>query len=87
MKINATDNLTPLPELARRVAAPAADAQDAATFTDAAALTKKLAETADVRAEAVARAQSLIAAPTYPPEKTIRSIAALLALNLKSDDK
>lgn len=87
MQINATNNLTPLPERPRRVAKPSITAQDAATFTDAEALNDKMQATTDVRAEAVARAQALIAAPQYPPEKTIRSISRLLAANLDANDQ
>jgi hypothetical protein len=87
MQINATNHLTPLPERARPVAEHSTEAQDAATFSDAKALDQKVRETADVRAEAVALARSLIAAPTYPPEKTIRGIANLLASNLQSQDE
>lgn len=84
MQIQATNNLTPLPERARRLTEPSLDAQDAAIFTDTEALDQKLRATDDVRADMVARARSLITAPAYPPEKTIRGIANLLASNLQS---
>lgn len=87
MKINAANNLTPLPERALRVSEPSKDTPDAATFTDTEALAQKLREAQDVRAEAVARARSLIVMPDYPPEKTMRGIANLLAIHLKVENE
>ena len=87
MQINATNNLTPLPERTRRVAGSSTTPQDTATFAGAESLDKKMSAAADVRSDEVARAQALIAAPQYPPEKTIRSIAKLLAMNLDPDNQ
>lgn len=87
MQINATNNVTPLPERARRVAEPSTDRRDAATFTDTEALDQKLRAALDVRADALARARVLIAMPDYPPEKTMRGIANLLAIHLKVENE
>lgn len=85
MQINATNNLTPLPERSSRVTKSSVDTQGAAIFTETEALDQKLRETADVRADEVARARALIVAPDYPPEKTMRSIANLLAIHLEPE--
>jgi len=82
MQINATNNLTPLPELARRTAAPLADQQDAAVFTNIDAIHQKLNQSPDARPEAVALARALVANTAYPPDVTIHGIANLLANKL-----
>ncbi|HMJ88965.1 MAG TPA: hypothetical protein VK530_04080 [Candidatus Acidoferrum sp.] len=87
MQINATNYLKPVHATDRRAAAPATAAQDAAIFTDIAALSARLSATPDVRPEAVALARSLIAQSSYPPEATIRGIANLLALNIRSENE
>jgi hypothetical protein len=87
MQINATNNLTPLPERRRQVTEPPTITRAATTFTEIDALERKITATTDVRAEAVAHAKALIAQPEYPPERVIRSISRLLAMNLESDDK
>lgn len=87
MHINATNNVTPLPERARQVAEPSMNKGDAAVFKCAEALDQKLRETADIRSGAVARARALIVSPDYPPEKTMRSIANLLAIKLEPENE
>ena len=85
MHINATHNLTPLPERGPRTASASRDVQDAADFTETEFIAQQLRESPGVRPEAVDRARSLISMPAYPPEKTMRGIATLLAINLRAE--
>jgi hypothetical protein len=85
MQINATNNLTPLPEPGRAAAAPLTDQQqDAAVFTASDAIHRKLGQAPDARPEAVALARALITSTLYPPDETIRGIANLLAAKLSN---
>ncbi len=79
MQIDPTNHVPPVPERIRKSADSAGDTRDAATFDGIQSLKLRLAQTSDVRPEAVARARALIADRSYPPETTIRGIAALLA--------
>ncbi len=81
MQINATNNITPIPEPLRR-AANAAEGRDGADFSGAEAVEKTLRRTPEIRSEEVERAKSLIKDEKYPPDVTIQGIANLIASHL-----
>ena len=58
-----------------------------AQFDGADGLERSLQATPEVRPQTIARAQQLIGDVAYPPPKTIRRIAALLAMHLDGDDQ
>jgi hypothetical protein len=87
MHIDAANNLPPLAERIRKASGSRAGTRDAATFPDTLALKERLDQTADVRPEAVARGRALVNASNYPPDHTIRGIAALLAAQVSGNEQ
>jgi hypothetical protein len=87
MHINAANNLPPLAERIRKASGSRADIRDAATFPDTQALKGRLNQTAEVRPEAVARGRELVNSSSYPPDHTVRGIAALLAAQLSGNEQ
>jgi hypothetical protein len=63
-------------------APPVKVAADSVNFNRTAHLERMLRDEKDVRAEEVERALSLVGQVSYPPQQTIRRIAALLAIEM-----
>jgi hypothetical protein len=84
MEIKPNNHLEPATRIAATPARPraAGGGTDSVAFERAQALDQALQTTQAVRPEMVARARQLISDVKYPPDQTIRQIAALLAMNL-----
>lgn len=84
MEIKPNNHIEPATRIAPTPARPRAAGgdTDSAAFEQAQALDQALQTTPTVRPEIVARARQLISNVKYPPDETIRQIAALLAMNL-----
>lgn len=61
--------------------------RDEAAFENLHALDRQMDTIPVVRPDVVARAQQLISTADYPPERTIRSIANLLAIQMENQSQ
>ena len=58
---------------------------DISAFETSKALESQLSTLPDVREDKLERALELVGDPAYPPRETMKGLAALLAVHLKSD--